>query len=148
MCNDNTVQVKLPSSPPARPKSVAEIVQKENVCNIKIKDDSKVNNAKPKRSASSVSTTKVPATVTNVTKRSDKASRLLGIDEHQVANGIDSGRFSMGSSLSPLNEKKIKDDKGQHLSGDHLLKTDDKEKFKSLGDLHMEKGLPTVLVNQ
>ena len=70
---------------------------------------------------------------------------LLGIDEVQVQNGIDSGRFSMGSSLSPLSEKK----QLEQNSGDQLpLKTNDKEKFKSLGDLHMEKGLPTVLVNQ
>ena len=139
-------------SSPERPKSVAEISQKENVCNITIKaEESKTVSSKPKRSASSVSTTKLPA------KRSDKASRLLGIDEHQIANaantGIDSGRFSMpGNSLSPaLNNGKstapqIKSE--DQTSQSILLKVDDKEKFKSLGDLHMEKGLPTVLVNQ
>ena len=121
------------------------------MCNITIKaEESKTVSSKPKRSASSVSTTKLPA------KRSDKASRLLGIDEHQIANaantGIDSGRFSMpGNSLSPaLNngkstpQIKTEDQTQQSI----LLKVDDKEKFKSLGDLHMEKGLPTVLVNQ
>ena len=140
---------------PERPKSVAEISQKENVCNIKIKADSSESKpgsslSKPKRSASSVSTTKLPA------KRSDKASRLLGIDEHQIANagiGIDSGRFSMpGNSLSPaLNGKstQLKSEAEDNTTTQNiLLKVDDKEKFKSLGDLHMEKGLPTVLVNQ
>lgn len=140
---------------PERPKSVAEISQKENVCNIKIKADSSESKpgsslSKPKRSASSVSTTKLPA------KRSDKASRLLGIDEHQIANagiGIDSGRFSMpGNSLSPaLNGKSTQlksEAEDNNTTQNILLKVDDKEKFKSLGDLHMEKGLPTVLVNQ
>ena len=78
-------------------------------------------------------------------KRSDKASRLLGIEEHQMTNavGIDSGRFSMpGNSINPALTE-LKDQQPEAL-----LKTDDKEKFKSLGDLHMEKGLPTVLVNQ
>jgi len=139
---------------PERPKSVAEISQKENVCNIKIKADSSESKpgsslSKPKRSASSVSTTKLPA------KRSDKASRLLGIDEHQIANagiGIDSGRFSMpGNSLSPaLNGKSTQlksEAEDNNTTQNILLKVDDKEKFKSLGDLHMEKGLPTVLVN-
>ena len=78
-------------------------------------------------------------------KRSDKASRLLGIEKHQMTNavGIDSGRFSMpGNSINPALVE-LKDQQPEAL-----LKTDDKEKFKSLGDLHMEKGLPTVLVNQ
>ena len=44
--------LERPKSDPERPKSVAEISQKENVCNIKIVDDSKIQ--KPKRSASSV----------------------------------------------------------------------------------------------
>ena len=59
----------------------------------------------------------------------DKASKLLGIDEH--CNPPDSGRFSMSSpdKMEPL-------------------KVEDRGKFKSLGDLHMEKGLPVVLVNQ
>jgi len=115
-----------------------EICQKENVCNIKIKGDLD-NNKKPKRSASSVSSTKITP---HQIKANDKASRLLGIDEHVVVNvqGLDSGRFSMGSSLSPANEKKS-------LINDNLLKNEDRTKFKSLGDLHMEKGLPTVLVN-
>ena len=149
--------IKSEEISPERPKSVAEISQKENVCNIKIKADSSSESkpgsslSKPKRSASSVSTTKLPA------KRSDKASRLLGIDEHQIANagiGIDSGRFSMpGNSLSPaLNNGKstqIKSESEDNTTTQNiLLKVDDKEKFKSLGDLHMEKGLPTVLVNQ
>jgi len=148
--------IKSEEISPERPKSVAEISQKENVCNIKIKADSSSESkpgsslSKPKRSASSVSTTKLPA------KRSDKASRLLGIDEHQIANagiGIDSGRFSMpGNSLSPaLNNGKstqIKSESEDNTTTQNiLLKVDDKEKFKSLGDLHMEKGLPTVLVN-
>ena len=62
----------------------------------------------------------------------DKASKLLGIDELQITNPPDSGRFSMNSpdKLEPL------------------LKVEDRGKFKSLGDLHMEKGLPVVLVNQ
>ena len=155
---DSEEQEQRPKSSEERPKSVAEISQKENVCNIKIVDDSKVQ--KPKRSASSVkfisrplkkqlwkyypwifqvSTTKLPV------KRSDKASRLLGIEEHQMTNavGIDSGRFSMpGNSINPALAE-LKDQQPEAL-----LKTDDKEKFKSLGDLHMEKGLPTVLVNQ
>ena len=60
-----------------RPKSVAEISQKENVCNITIKAEE--GGKKAKRSASTVSTsTKI------VAKPSDKASRLLGIDEKQV----------------------------------------------------------------
>ena len=59
------------------------------------------------------------------------------------AVGIDSGRFSMpGNSINPALAE-LKDQQPEAL-----LKTDDKEKFKSLGDLHMEKGLPTVLVNQ
>lgn len=97
-----------------RPKSVAEISQKENVCSIKI----------VKKSASTVS--KKPSM--------EKASKILGVPENNFANH-DSGRFSMGSSLSPANEKKP-------------IKSEDKAKFKSLGDLHMEKGLPTVLVTQ
>merc|ERR1719412_3195295 len=107
-------------------KSVAEIsIQKEenHVCNIKIKDESKPipkpNQAK--RSVSSVSSSR-PAGL-----KMDKASKLLGIEEH---NPPDSGRFSMNSpdKLEPL-------------------KTEDRGKFKSLGDLHMERGLPVVLVN-
>ena len=49
---DSEEQEQRPKSSEERPKSVAEISQKENVCNIKIVDDSKVQ--KPKRSASSV----------------------------------------------------------------------------------------------
>lgn len=120
---------------PDRPKSVAEISQKENVCNIKI---TKSEEKKPtaKRSASSVSKRSTSL------KPNDKASRLLGIDEHHHGTTmLDSGRFSMGSSLSPTNEKKSLSN-----TTDSLLKIQDGAKFKSLGDLHMEKGLPTVLV--
>lgn len=121
-----------------RPKSVAEISTKENVCNIKIiKSDAEKNTAVSgaKRSASSVSKRSTSL------KPNDKASRLLGIDEHVTATLLDSGRFSMGSSLSPTNEKKSLSN-----NSDSLLKIQDSAKFKSLGDLHMEKGLPTVLV--
>ena len=55
-----------------------------------------------------------------------------------AASGGDSGRFSMGSSLSPASITPV-----NSLN----LKSEDRSKFKSLGDLHMEKGLPTVLVN-
>lgn len=108
-------------------KTVTEIIQKEenHVCNIKIKDDSKpqLKTSQPaKRSVSSVSSSR-PSGL-----KMDKASKLLGIEEH--SNPPDSGRFSMCSpdKLEPL-------------------KVEDRGKFKSLGDLHMEKGLPVVLVN-
>ena len=131
-----------------RPKSVAEICQNENVCNIKIKANNNSENEKAnqppikaKRSASTVSTsTAIKAPMAN-----NKASRLLGIDENCTPI-LDSGRFSMGSSLSPGNEKKAI--LTQRPNNNGLLKSEDKTKFKSLGDLHMEKGLPTVLVHQ
>ena len=120
-----------------------EIIQKENVCNIKIKGDEQLlqqqQPKKPKRSASTVS-----ASIKTQIRTSDKASRLLGIDEHVH---LDSGRFSMGSSLSPaLNQKGMVDTSNNSINSH--LKVEDRSKFKSLGDLHMEKGLPTVLVNQ
>merc|ERR1711971_1116773 len=142
-----------------RPKSVAEISQKENGCVIKIKGDevskSTSGSAKPKRSASTVSSTS--AMTKNDRKPSDKASRLLGIEEVHCNNispqisALDSGRFSMGSSLSPANEKKSiicsTNPTTNNSTISILLKSEDKTKFKSLGDLHMEKGLPTVLVH-
>jgi hypothetical protein len=148
-----------------RPKSVAEISQKENACVIKIKGDevpkSTSITAKPKRSASTVSSTSIMTK--NDRKPSDKASRLLGIEEVHYNNsspqvsGLDSGRFSMGSSLSPANEEKsiicstpttlTTTAKSNNNTSSILLKSEDKAKFKSLGDLHMEEGLPTVLVN-
>jgi len=142
-----------------RPKSVAEISQKENGCVIKIKGDevskSTSGSAKPKRSASTVSSTS--AMTKNDRKPSDKASRLLGIEEVHCNNispqisALDSGRFSMGSSLSPANEKKSiicsTNPTTNNSTTSILLKSEDKTKFKSLGDLHMEKGLPTVLVH-
>lgn len=138
-----------------RPKSVAEISLKENVCNIQIRDVSSSNKAitKAKRSASSASSAR-PSSASSVSRpsssRPDKASRLLGIEEQQSnASNADSGRFSIGSSLSPVMQKaKLSSESSTPSTLDSdSLKSSDRAKFKSLGDLKIEKDLPTVLVN-
>jgi hypothetical protein len=73
--------------------------------------------------------------------------RLLGIEEN-LNNGGDSGRFSMGSSASGIGINGGKKGNCNGSSFPSVIKIEDKSKFKSLGDLHMEKGLPPVVAVQ